>query len=122
MEIPPFTKNFLSSEEITMLQQKDALQTDLYQDLILVRLTHDYKKYPRGTIFFEGGLIPGYPRIMRVLHLKNGIKRYLKEQFYVEEKVDGYNVRIGILNGYPLAFTRGGFICPFTAFSFIKNA
>jgi len=114
METPPFIERYFHAEEITQLQKKDAFQTSNYRELVLVRLTHDHKKYPRGTVFYEDGLIPGYPRIMRVLHLENGVKRYFKGRFYIEEKVDGYNVRVGLLNGYPLAFTRGGFICPFT--------
>lgn len=112
--VPSFLEKYLTKEEITKLQKKDALHTDQFKELTLVRLAQDYKKYPRGTIFHEVGLIPGYPRIMRVLHLENGIKRYFKERFYIEEKVDGYNVRIVTINGNPLAFTRGGFICPFT--------
>jgi putative ATP-dependent DNA ligase len=109
-----FLGKYLTKEEITKLQKKDALHTDQFKELILIRLTQDYKNYPRGTIFYEGGLIPGYQRIMRVLHLENGIKRYFKEKFYIEEKVDGYNVRIVTINGHSIAFTRGGFVCPFT--------
>lgn len=112
--LPSFIKQYFTNEELVKLQKKDAFHADEFKELFLSRLTHDYKDYLRGTVFHEGGLIPGYPRIMRVLHLENGIKRYFKESFYVEEKVDGYNVRITVINGTPLAFTRGGFICPFT--------
>jgi putative ATP-dependent DNA ligase len=111
---PSFLEKYFTNEDMTKLQEKDALHTGQFKDLIFVRLAQDYKNYPRGTVFYESGLIPGYPRIMRVLHLENGIKRYFKERFYIEEKVDGYNVRIVTINGNPLAFTRGGFICPFT--------
>ncbi|MEW6161764.1 MAG: RNA ligase [Nitrospirota bacterium] len=111
---PSFMKKYFTDEEITKLQKKNALHTGQFNELILIRLTKDYKDYPRGTVFYKGGFIPGYPRIMRVLHLKNGINRYFKDRFYVEEKVDGYNVRIAMIDGNPFAFTRGGFICPFT--------
>jgi len=109
----PFLKKYFSDEEITKLQKK-ALRLDQFNDIVFVRLTSDYKNYQRGSIFYEDGFITGYPRIMRVLQLKNGINRYFKERFYVEEKADGYNVRIAIINGNPIAFTRGGLICPFT--------
>ncbi|MFN3396482.1 MAG: RNA ligase, partial [Thermodesulfovibrionales bacterium] len=33
---------------------------------------------------------------------------------FVEEKMDGYNVRIARIKDWVIAFTRGGFICPFT--------
>ncbi len=109
-----FLKKYLSEDELIKLQNKKAIHTEQFNEISLVRLTKDYRYYPRGTIFFDGGIIPGYPRIMRVLHLDNGIRRYLKGRFYIEEKVDGYNVRVAIVHGNPLAFTRGGYICPFT--------
>src|SRR3989337_148598 len=112
--LPSFIKQYFTNEELVKLQKKDAFHADEFKELFLIRLIHDYKDYLRGTVFYEGGFIPGYPRIMRVLHLENGINHYLKNSFYVEEKVDGYNVRIGVINGIPLAFTRGGFNCPFS--------
>jgi putative ATP-dependent DNA ligase len=111
---PSFIKKYFTDEELTKLQKKNTLYVDQFKEFSVVRLTQDHKDYPRGTVFHESGIIPGYPRIMRVLHLENGIKRYFKDKFSVEEKVDGYNVRIAIINENPLAFTRGGFICPFT--------
>ncbi|GAB4419029.1 MAG: RNA ligase [Thermodesulfovibrionales bacterium] len=110
----PFLTKYLTDENLSRLRERDILHTLSYNELTFVRLSQEYKAFPRGTVFYEDGFIPGYPRIMRVLHLQKGIDRYLKDSFYVEEKVDGYNVRIGIINGTPIAFTRGGFICPFT--------
>lgn len=111
---PDFLEKYLTEKEITTLKERESLHTYQLNELTFVRLSQEYKGYPRGTIFHEGGIIPGYPRIMRILHLENGINRYFKDKFYVEEKVDGYNIRIAVINGTPLAFTRGGFICPFT--------
>ncbi|MEW6001628.1 MAG: RNA ligase [Nitrospirota bacterium] len=111
---PSFVEKYFSGDEITKIHKKNALQTYKFKEIILLRLVQDHKKYPRGTIFYEDGFIAGYPRIMRVLHLRNGINRYFKEGFYIEEKVDGYNVRVAVINGDPLVFTRGGFVCPFT--------
>lgn len=113
---PSFLKKYFSDEEIDLLRKKKLLQIDHYKSFNFVRLTSDFKKrYPRGTIFYEDAFIPGYRRIMRILSLKNGINRYFKkERFYVEEKMDGYNVRIVMIDGKLLTFTRGGFVCPFT--------
>lgn len=111
---PDFLKKNLTDEEIAALKERETLHTYQFDELAFVRLSQDYKVHSRGTIFYADGLISGYPRIMRILHLENGINRYFKNKFYVEEKVDGYNVRIAVINGIPLAFTRGGFICPFT--------
>ncbi len=114
--IPPFLKKYFSDEEIDLLKKKKILQIDHYKEFNFLRLTSDFKKkYMRGTVFHENAFIPGYRRIMRILALHNGINRYFKrENFYLEEKMDGYNVRIVMINGKLLAFTRGGFVCPFT--------
>ncbi|MGB9715404.1 MAG: RNA ligase [Thermodesulfovibrionales bacterium] len=112
--IPSFIKKYFNDKELEELQKKEILQKEEYRGTLIVRLIHDYKEFYRGTVIHEEGVILGYPRIMRVLHLANGIKRYFKESFYIEEKVDGYNVRVAKVNGVPIALTRGGFICPFT--------
>jgi len=114
VSIESLLKKHFTDEEITNLQKKKVLHTDHFNEILLVRLTSGYKDYQRGSIFYDDGFITGYPRIMRILHLKNGINRYFKGKFYIEEKMDGYNVRIAMIGGKPLAFTRGGFICPFT--------
>ncbi|HWP90691.1 MAG TPA: RNA ligase [Thermodesulfobacteriota bacterium] len=76
----------------------------------------------RGTVvlFDSSGQIPirtvpGFPHINRVYRLRSGVRRFFHTNpFFVEEKLDGYNVRLLIHRGQPLALTRGGFICPFT--------
>lgn len=113
--IPIFVNRFFSDSELKALLEKEILQPFSFEGQDFVRLSQDYKKLPRGTVFYEEGLVPGYPHIMRILHLEKGISRYLRNsKFLVEEKMDGYNVRIAMINGRILAFTRGGFICPFT--------
>ncbi len=111
---PPFLTKYLPDKDIAILQERDSLHVYQRDELAFVRLSQEYKDIPRGAVFYESGFINGYPGIMRILHLQNGISRYFKDRFYVEEKVDGYNVRVAVINGTPLAFTRGGFICPFT--------
>jgi len=77
------------------------------------RLNKDFKGYPMGTFFNERFLVPGYPHIPRIYVLKTGLKRYLKYPFYVEEKIEGYNVRLIKVEDEILAFTRRGYICAF---------
>lgn len=79
------------------------------------------RKALRGTMDFpaENNVpdrqIPGFPQIQRVYRLKEGVERLFgNESFFVEEKIDGYNIRIFKHQGRLLAATRGGFICPFT--------
>lgn len=105
---------YFTREEYERLLKKKVIEPYHFDELLFLRLSQEYKRFYRGTVFYKSGIIPGYPRIPRILHLENGIRRYFKDIFYVEEKMDGYNVRISISQEKPLAFTRGGFICPFT--------
>ncbi len=109
-EFPGFLKDHLPEERIN----RETLQSFRHEGRVFYRLKKDLHHLPRGTVFWEGGLIHGYQRIKRVLHLEEGIRRYFREGFYVEEKMDGYNVRIRRIGNGLYAFTRGGFLCPFT--------
>lgn len=115
-DLPPIILNrYFSDSELKALFEKGDLQHFSFEGEEFVRLSQDYKKLYRGTVFYDGGILPGYPHIMRIVHLTKGLSRYLKSsRFFVEEKVDGYNVRIARIKGKTIAFTRGGFICPFT--------
>jgi putative ATP-dependent DNA ligase len=71
----------------------------------------------RGTVLVEGAdaVVRGYPSIPRVLALDAGVTSFFEEgaTVAVEEKLDGFNVRIADV-GEPLAFTRSGYVCPYT--------
>jgi putative ATP-dependent DNA ligase len=80
-----------------------------------LRLTDDVRGHPRGTLLWDGlQVVYGYPHIGRILQLETGLAQQFSGPFWVEEKVDGYNVRVARLGEQVLAFTRGGFVCPFT--------
>ncbi len=79
-----------------------------------LRFSDDYKDVPRGTAIFQDTVVWGYPHIGRVFMLEKGLKEQFKKPFWVEEKVDGYNVRIFKLGDRVIALSRGGYICPFT--------
>lgn len=69
------------------------------------------------VVVFKGGehrVVPAYPSIQRVLLLEKALRRWFVDKVVVEEKMDGYNVRVAVFNGEVLAFTRGGYICPYT--------
>mgnify|MGYP005834578173 CR=1 FL=1 len=115
-DLPSISLNrYFSDSELKALFEKGTLQHFSFEGEEFVRLSQDYKKLYRGTVFYDGGILPGYPHIMRIVHLTKGLSRYLKSsRFFIEEKVDGYNVRIARIKEKTIAFTRGGFICPFT--------
>jgi putative ATP-dependent DNA ligase len=79
-----------------------------------LRFSDDYKDVPRGTALFQDTVVWGYPHIGRIFMLEKGLKEQFKGPFWVEEKVDGYNVRIFKIGDRVIALSRGGYICPFT--------
>ncbi len=83
-------------------------------DVAYLRFRDDWHHIPRGTVIVEGRIVWGYPRIGRILRLETGLAEQFGGPFQAEEKIDGYNVRIVHAAGRALAFTRGGFLCPFT--------
>ena len=93
---------------------KHKIRTEQWEDITFLRLDKPVHSLERGTILSEEGIINGYPRIRRIINLANGIRRNLPAAFYVEEKVDGYNVRVAQVGGKVVALSRGGYVCPFT--------
>lgn len=78
------------------------------------RVTKKIGALGRGAIVTEDGILFDFPRIARILHLEHGIRNAYTQPFYIEEKVDGYNVRIARVRGRVLVFSRGAYICPFS--------
>jgi putative ATP-dependent DNA ligase len=75
----------------------------------------DYRRgVERGTVLIEGDVVRGFPKIPRTLVLEAGVPNQFDDRVAVEEKLNGYNVRVVRLDGEQLAFTRSGRVCPFT--------
>ena len=106
----------LPEERLEVLEGKGGLMEDEFEGIGYVRFRDSARGFRRGTVVFEDGtVVAGFPHIKRVVQLENGIRRiFRRRSFYVEEKVDGYNVRVVTVKGRILALTRGGFVCPFT--------
>ncbi|QCS42457.1 RNA ligase [Natrinema versiforme] len=75
----------------------------------------------RGTVIVADtdSVVRGYPSVPRILVLDPGIPSFFEENetVAIEEKLDGFNVRIAVPDGEgsdPLAFTRSGYVCPYT--------
>jgi putative ATP-dependent DNA ligase len=84
-------------------------------ELSYLRVYDDLKGIPRGTVMFDGNIVVyGYPHIGRVVALGPGLGQQFQAPFWIEEKIDGYNVRIVRVRDRVVALTRGGFVCPFT--------
>jgi putative ATP-dependent DNA ligase len=78
------------------------------------RLPDYHNRLERGTVLIEGTVVRGFPKVPRTLVLEEGISRYFDGEVVVEEKMDGYNVRLARIDGETYAFTRSGLVCPFT--------
>ncbi len=90
-----------------------------YRGLTYIVLRRDLGPHYEGTsvvITRSGGVrvVEGYPHIRRVLLLGRAVSRHFIDEVVVEEKMDGYNVRATMIEGEIYAFTRGGYICPYT--------
>lgn len=59
-------------------------------------------------------VVRGFPKIRRTLMLDKSLKNHFQREIAVEEKMNGYNVRIALVDSQVFAFTRGGYVCPYT--------
>ncbi len=84
-----------------------------WDDVRFWRVEKDLGHLPRGTILAEEGVVHEYPHLPRIFHLARGLRRTFDGPFHIEEKIDGYNVRVARIGGRALAFSRGGYVCPF---------
>lgn len=86
-----------------------------FRDLTYDRLLDGADSLPRGSVLLpDGSVVPGYPPIGRIHALGQGLARRFPDAFWAEEKIDGYNVRIARHGAGLYAFSRGGFVCPFS--------
>lgn len=82
-----------------------------------------FRHIERGTVLFLNNnidIVMGYPKIRRAMMLYPTLKNYFIDKIVVEEKLDGYNVRIAKIDNQVVAITRGGRICPFTTKKVLK--
>ena len=109
----------VSNANITEGLWKESLEghsiiPDEFDGIIYYRIVKKVGELIKGTVVTDSGIIYDFPRIARIMHLENGIKQAFNNPFYVEEKVDGYNVRIVKVQDQVFAFTRGSYVCPFS--------
>jgi putative ATP-dependent DNA ligase len=114
--------NFLGfdKERIQHLFEKNYLARNWGKYNYLLRFDKEISHIERGTVLYETDssfeIIMGFPKIRRAMVLDPTIKKHFTglEKVAVEEKMNGYNVRIATANRDILAITRSGYICPYT--------
>ncbi|MDN3515588.1 MAG: RNA ligase [Candidatus Brocadia sp.] len=95
------------------IEKHDVVREE-FDGICFYRVTKKTGALGRGSIVTPEGILFNFPSIARILHLENGIRNAYTQPFYVEEKVDGYNVRVVRIQGRILVFSRGAYICPFS--------
>jgi putative ATP-dependent DNA ligase len=114
--------NFLKfdKERVKHLFEKNYLAWNWGKYEYLLRFDKEVSHIERGTVLFEKDgsfeMITGFPKIRRAMVLDPTIKKHFLglEKIVVEEKMNGYNVRIAVANNEILAITRSGYVCPYT--------
>tara|TARA_B100000959_G_scaffold141332_1_gene148411 strand:+ start:331 stop:1119 length:789 start_codon:yes stop_codon:yes gene_type:complete len=91
-----------------------SIVPDEFDGVTYYRVVKRVGQLSKGVVVTDAEIIFDFPRIARILQLENGIKLTFVNPFYVEEKVDGYNVRIAKIEDRVFAFTRGSYVCPFS--------
>jgi len=74
-------------------------------------------KIEDGTVIYfrdKIEVIRGFPKIRRTLMLHPTLKNHFNDEIVVEEKMNGYNVRIVSIGDEIVALTRRGYMCPYT--------
>jgi len=100
------------------LSKTRSVRAFTYRELKYVVLRRDLGRYYEGTLIIKTHhgyrVIPGYPHIRRAVILSKALPRHFIDNIVVEEKMNGYNVRVFMLDNEVYAATKGGYICPFT--------
>jgi len=104
----------LGLSKATFERIEDEFVTRYYEGVEYRSLPDYQKRLEKGTVLLAGTVVRGFPKIPRTLVLEEGIPRYFAGEFAVEEKMNGYNVRVTRIDGDLYAFTRGGIVCPYT--------
>jgi len=95
--------------------QQSILRRSSWPEPKLMRFEKTASGIEAGTVIFENGdVVFGYPKIRRAMMLQAAIKKYFSNWIAVEEKMNGYNIRVAAIDGDVVALTRGGFICPYS--------
>ena len=107
----------IQEHNITGALKRKTLQY-VYGKQELFRFDKPVSSVEGGTALFlePFKIIRGFPKISRTLMLYPALHKYFSScsKVAVEEKMNGYNVRVALIGDKLIALTRGGFICPYT--------
>ncbi|MEA1985776.1 MAG: RNA ligase [Euryarchaeota archaeon] len=73
-----------------------------------------------GSVLYQRAgnfeLIRGFPKIRRAMLLEPAVYNHFStiDSVVVEEKMNGYNIRMVSIDDHPVAITRSGYVCPYS--------
>lgn len=86
----------------------------LREKLDYIRFKESFGGVERGTVIVKKKILWGYPQIKRIFTLEKGLERNMPPcVVYAEEKIDGFNARVALVEGGIYGFSRGGFLDSF---------
>lgn len=115
----------INSEKAKSILKSRSTKKIVYKDMQILVFKREMLGYPEGTsIVYDASthtsrVIPGYPPIPRLLILEK-IKDIFNGTIIVEEKINGYNVRVASIGEKIITLTRGGNFCPYTHYKLLK--
>lgn len=107
-------------ERVYHLFEKKYLARNWGKNEHMLRFDKEISHIEHGTVLYEKGssfeIIMGFPKIRRAMVLDPTLKKHFNglSKLAVEEKMNGYNVRVANVKGEILAITRSGYVCPYT--------
>ena len=107
----------LSPQRLEEAYWKGIIKNYQKHDMEAIQFRKGLGSVEAGTMVMMGDeieIIRGFPKIRRTLMLHPALEKHFTGDVAVEEKMNGYNVRIAQIDHRIIAFTRGGYICPYT--------
>ncbi|MCC7576798.1 MAG: RNA ligase [Methanomethylovorans sp.] len=111
----------ISVQRMQELMERRVLVPNWNEYQHLFRFEHKALQIDIGSVLVQKGnvfsLIRGFPKIKRAMLLGPAIKHNFSDipRVAVEEKMNGYNVRVILLDGKLVALTRSGHVCPYSS-------
>ena len=107
----------LSVKDLDKAFKKKILREDEYKGVKTLLFKKEFRGIEKGTVIFLNDnldVVRGYPKTYRAITLYPTIKNHFIDKVVIEEKLNGYNIRIVKIDNEVFALTRSGYICPFT--------
>lgn len=107
----------VKAEKLNHAIEKGIIKFFDFNGTPALQFKKDVSKIESGTVIYfkdKTEVIRGFPKTRRTLVLDPTIKNHFRNEIVIEEKMNGYNVRIAFIGDEIVALTRRGYVCPYT--------